>query len=247
MKKTIKRISMLLMVLILILTGSSAVSAEVINYKKYNGYTYTVDQHMAGVYIKNYIGKKKAIEIPEKIKGEKVTGINLGKKTKITSVVISKNVEFVRVSGAPLLTEVSVKTTNKKYKAVKNVITNKKGTILYSVAGGLKTVNVPEKVKKLYHLSFTEAKVEKVVLGKNFAKIGSYAFDDCKRLKKVVLNGNKAPRIYEDAFDDVDNKVTFVVKTKKIAKTLKGRLLENGPENFEIYVGKNFYTKHIDD
>ncbi len=242
MKKTIKLLSIMLSVVVLFSAFSIVASAGEPNFKNYKGYSYTKNgNHTNGVEIKNYTGTKKSITIPEKIKGVEVKHVVLGNKTKVKSAVLPKTAEFIRVSQAPNLKEISIK-NNAKYKVKNNILLNKKGTVLHSVAGGLKTVTVPKKVKKIYHQAFVGSKVEKVVLGVNFEKIDTYAFYKCKKLEKVIINSKtKAPKIYDDAFEDVDKNVSFYVKNEKVAKTLKNRLNKNGPDDFKIYIGTKLY------
>lgn len=106
-------------------------------------------------------------------------------------------------------------------------------------------------VKELYGTFSNCSKLEKVVLGKNIEKVAnvdacpvawrSYelsitAFQNCKSLKKIVLNHTKkAPKFTKNTFKGTKSGIKFYAKNKTVAKKLKTTLNGSGVKKAKIY------------
>lgn len=111
-------------------------------------------------------------------------------------------------------------------------------------------------------------KLEKINLGNN-SSIGKKAFYNCKSLKSVSIpestevilnkafyncknlskvsfkNTKKAPYIGKNTFDNTTKGIEFVVKNKKVAKSLKNKLKDSGVKNAKILIGKKVVYNNI--
>lgn len=263
MKKLVKLLCCLMA--LLICSCFIRVSAVEVDYRKYNGFVYTdYDNFYGGVTITNYTGTKKVITVPSKIKGNKVTMINLGKKT--TSAVTLKipaSVRYIRVSKAPSLKKVVINKNNKYFKVENRLVLNKKGTVVRSCAGAVTSVKIPNTVNKIYHQAFAGAKIKTVTFGEKVKTIDTYAFsnckqletvtmkmglktigknsfDGCKNLSKVVIeNTINSPKVNDFAFNGTKAGIVFQVKNDSVANQLKSELEGSGVVGAKIYVGEN--------
>lgn len=211
--------------------------AAITKYEEYQGFVYT-EYNDSSVVIKNYKGKKKKVSVPSKINGKTVIQISgLINAKKIEKIHIPATVEFIRISQAPALKKVTISKNNKNYKAKKNLVLNKKGTVVHSCVGTLQNVIIPDNVKKIYHQAFVGSKMKTVTFGKKVKTVDTYAFKNCKKLSKVVIiNTKKAPRFGESAFSNAKKGIKFYVKNETIAKQLKKNLKNTGAVNAKIYV-----------
>lgn len=231
-----KKFLSIIMTLVLIISCTASTQAEVIHYKKYKNFKYLMSAYNA-IAIKYYNGKKAKVTIPEKIKGVKVRYVKLTRAKYMKEIKISRYVKEVRLSGNKQLKKVTISKKNKYLCDKNNMVLNKKKTKLMSVLGGYDEIKTPKTVKTLEINSFSRSKVTKVVLTKNVKKIKSTAFNCCKKLKEVVLEGDSIPKINENAFYSASNNINFYVKNKELAEKLLKEL--DGKRNFyvHIYVG----------
>lgn len=213
--------------------------AEITKYEEYKRFVYT-EYNDSSVIIKNYKGKKKKVSVPSKINDKKVIEVSgLKNAGKLERIHIPAPVEYIRISQAPALKKVTISKKNKKYKAKKNLVINKKGTVVYSCVGTINYVIIPSTVKKIYHQAFVGARLKTVNLGKKVKTVDTYAFWNCKKLSKVVINNTKnAPTIGDFAFYHAKKGIKFYVKNETVAKQLKKNLKSTGVVNAKIYVGK---------
>ena len=52
----------------------------------------------------------------------------------------------------------------------------------------MKSVKIPNTVKKIYHQAFVGTKVKKVTFGKKVKIVDTYAFNNSKKLNTVTMN-----------------------------------------------------------
>ena len=115
-------------------------------------------------------------------------------------------------------------------------ITGSNSVKLTNIPKNTKTLNVPDTINyngknfKVTSIQCNVAnlskKLKKVVIGKNIKTIESYAFNNCKNIKKIVFKSKSLKKIGKNAFKNV-NKATVSFKSvskskqKKIKKLLK--------------------------
>ena len=223
MKKTIKLLSVLMAVIMAVSCIGICATAEGVTHKNYNGFVYCKSE-AKGLKIVNYKGNKTEIDIPEEIDGIDVTEINMKKCKGVTSISIPEDVNFIRISKMVDLKKVEIDEDNEHFIVKNNLVYGKSGKWLRSVPGGLKTVKTAVSTTKICHGALLCAQVKKVVLTKNVKIIDTYAFQDCKSLKKVVVNSKEnAPKIYKHAFEGTKSGIEFYAYTKKVGDQLRSR------------------------
>lgn len=239
MKKSKKILAWMLTTIITIGFCGENTRATITKYEEYKGFVYT-EYNDSSVIIKNYKGKKKKVSVPSKINDKKVIEVSgLKNAVKLERIHIPASVEYIKISQAPALKKVTISKKNKKYKAKKNLVMNKKGTVVHSCVGTIDNVIIPSTVKKIYHQAFEGTRAKTVTLGKKVKTVDTYAFWKCKKLSKVVINNTKnAPTIGDFAFYHAKKGIKIYVKNEMVAKQLKKNLKNTGVVNAKIYVGK---------
>ncbi len=179
------------------------------------------------------------------------------KNTKLTKIVIPDNVKEIDEEAFANSNIKSVKFGSKVVSIGDKAFENCKK---------LKSVTIPQKVKNiswavfrkcksLKSVKITSKKVE--ILNQAFAKctnlksvtvneaniIVGGAFNNCKKLSKIVFNNKKkAPKVLNGGFKNTKNGLKFVVKNKKVAKQLNKQLskkkFKRNLKNAKIKVGK---------
>lgn len=262
MKMSKKILAWMLTTIIVISFCVEKPKAAITKYEEYQGFVYT-EYNDSSVIIKNYKGKKKKVSVPSKINDKAVIEVSgLKDAKKLEKLYIPATVECIMISQAPALKKVTISKKNEKYKAKKNLVLNKKGTVVHSCVGTIKNVIIPDTVKKIYHQAFVGARVKTVTFGKKVKTVDTYAFwkckqlktvnmnagtekicdnafDGCRKLSKVIINNTKkAPAIGDFAFYHTKKGIKFYVKNETVAKQLKKNLKGTGVVNAKIYVGK---------
>ena len=233
MKNNIKNCICFMMVMILSLSTFINIYAEEVNWEKYKSFKYTeMTDTEVGIFY--YNGKKTKITIPAKIKGLKVSTVNILKAKGLKSIKLSRYVKIVYLAKNRTLKKVTVDKKNKYLSVKNNMVLNKKGTKLKTVLGGYDEITVPKSVKTVEVASFSGSKVKKVTFQKNVKKINS-PFTNSKKLEKIVFKGNSIPKIKEESFGHVDN-LDFHVNSKKLADDLLEELRDNQFLYVRIYV-----------
>lgn len=225
------KILSIIMVLVLLSTYSMSAQAEVISYKKYKDFKYTKPAYNE-ISIKIYNGKKIKAVVPEKIKGIKVTCVNLVRAKNLKQIKLSRYVKDACLSKNKALKKVTLSKKNKYLSVKNNMVLNKKKTKLISVLGGYDEIKTPQCVKIVGNCSFYESKVKKVTITKNVKKLCT-AFVGCRKLEDVVFEGNSIPNIEDGTFW---SDINFHVKSKKIADELIKEMEGMQNVNAHIYV-----------
>lgn len=269
MKKSIKLLSCVIILILLVTCLGKNSNAAIYTYKKFKGFVYSED-YRDGAVVTNYKGNKKKVSVPSKINGKEVVEvIRLKDAEKLEKIHIPATVDYIRVSQAPSLKKVTISKKNKKYKAKKIFVLNKKGTVVHSCVGAAKKVKIPNTVTKIEHLAFLGAQVKTVTFGKKVKTVDTYAFKNCKKLKtvtmgdgikkidgwafsgcrklsKVVINNTKkAPVMKEFAFYGTKKGINFYVKNETVAEQLKKNLWNTGVVEAKIYVGEELVYDNL--
>ncbi len=205
MKKTIKLISMILSVVILISSFSISASAGAVPKRyKYKGFVYSFCGKNK-VSIGGYVGNKKKITIPTKIKKYKVVKLDLygrpGTFKGVEQIHYPNRFNIGSLGLAKQLKKVTVNKSNPKYSTKNNLLLNKKGTRVESCPGGLKSVKIPDSVKTIGVTSFHNGNLTKVEFGKKVKMVDLSAFNSCLKLKVIKFNSG-LKEIEYDAFDN---------------------------------------------
>ncbi len=88
--------------------------------------------------------------------------------------------------------------------------------------------------------------LKSVSIPKNTDFIRNRAFYNCKSLAKATFkNKKKMPYIEKNTFKKTKNGIKFVVKNKKVAKSLKRKLKGSGVKNAKILIGKKVVYQNI--
>ena len=88
--------------------------------------------------------------------------------------------------------------------------------------------------------------LKSVTIPKNTEVIHNKAFYNCKSLSKVTFkNSKKAPDFGKNSFKNTKKGIKFVVKNKKVAKSLKKKLKGTSVKNAKILIGKNVVYQNI--
>ena len=217
MKNNIKNCICFMMVMILSLSTFINIYAEEVNWEKYKSFKYTeMTDTEVGIFY--YNGKKTKITIPAKIKGLKVSTVNILKAKGLKSIKLSRYVKIVYLAKNRTLKKVTVDKKNKYLSVKNNMVLNKKGTRLKTVLGGYDEIVVPKSVKKVDRYSFGDSKIKKVTFQKNVMVIHS-PFTNCRKLEEIVFKGNSIPKISEASFGHTNN-LNFHVNSKELADEL---------------------------
>ena len=205
------------MALILLVSSGLPVRGEIIHYKRYKDFKYIKSDYKS-INVRYYIGKKKKVSIPEKIKGLKVRYLHLIRAKSLKKIRLSRYVKDALLSRNKNLRKVT-KDKRNKYLCVKNnMILNKKKTKLISILGGY------EKIKRVNNCSVYWSKVKKVSITKNVEVIEGETFTDARKLHEIVFEGNRIPKIGDHAIDSYLPEMKFYVKNEKLADDLLKKL-----------------------
>ena len=171
-------------------------------------------------YTVNYKNNTKIGTATVKIKG---TGNYTGEVSKTFKITVKKNAVYT--------------VGNYKYK-ITNAKTNGKGTVALSGIKSKKgksikvadTIEIGGKkflVTSIGNSAFSGiSKATSVTIGKNVTKIGSKAFYNCKKLKKITIKSTKLKSVGAKAFKGISKKASIQVpksKLKAYKKLLKGK------------------------
>lgn len=105
----------------------------------------------------------------------------------------------------------------------------------------IKNVTIPSTIKidkKTYKVTSISPNVlgnkgiTKITMGKNVVTIGAGAFNNCRKLKKIIIKSSKLKTIGKDAFKNLPKKLVVKVPPKKIK--LYKKLLKKQKINFNI-------------
>ena len=171
-------------------------------------------------YTVNYKNNTKIGTATVKIKG---TGNYMGEVSKTFKITVKKNAVYT--------------VGNYKYK-ITNAKTNGKGTVVLSGVKSKKgkSIKVADTVeiggKKFLVTSIGNnaclgcSQATSATIGKNVTKIGSKAFYNCKKLKKITIKSTKLKSVGSKAFKGINKKATIKVpksKLKAYQRLLKGK------------------------
>ena len=169
------------------------------------------------------------------------------------------------------LKSIKVDDKNKSFTSYNNILYNKKKTelIAYPRNKNLKTFKISNGVKYISSRAFYKSKLKNISISKNIKIIGSDSFMQSKNLKCFELKGNvkeiesfafcncqslskfkmkfaiRAPEIQWNAFKNTKKGIKFVVKNKRVAKSLKKKLKGTGVKNAKILIGKKVIYQNI--
>lgn len=97
------------------------------------------------------------------------------------------------------------------------------------------TIKIDKKTYKVTSISPNVLKnkgITKITMGKNVVTIGAGAFNNCRKLKKIIIKSSKLKTIGKDAFKNLPKKLVVKVPPKKIK--LYKKLLKKQKINFNI-------------
>lgn len=187
---------------------------KILDIEDFPEYVYKWEQNSDGtVTITNYLGYKKIIEIPEKIKGMdvKIIGLSAFSYKGITSVTIPDTVEtiegyaFYQAGLEKVTLGENVKTigTSAFYK---NKLTSIKfGEKIESIGPSafennqLETLEIPKKVSTIMNKSFAGNKLKQLIIPDTVTYIASYAFQN-NQLSEVTVYNKNTEFAYEAPF-----------------------------------------------
>ncbi len=164
--------------------------------------------------------KVKKIIIPEK-----VTGVRLFLSTwkNVKEIRLPASVDYAILGHTTAKIVISKK--NKYLKKYKNGIYRKKNQALMSTCGNKSTFTVKKGTKYLYPNAFYGyKKLKKVIVPSSIKRIYGLAFENCKNLKTIVLEGKKAPKLTVGGFELLNKKCKIYVKNKKVKKSILKQL-----------------------
>jgi hypothetical protein len=240
-----KKIFIIIMSLVMVMSTTITNKAEIIKYKKYKDFKYTTfDYKSVGIYY--YVGKKKKVIVPTKIKGKKVVSVSLIRAKNLKQIKIPRYVKYIDLAGNKSLVKVTISKKNKYLSVTNNMVLNKKKTKLISVLGGYEEIRVPKTVKTLAGYAFDRSKVTRIIMTDNVKVIKSSAFGESKKLKEMIFKGNHIPKIEERALGYTKD-IIFHVKNKELAEKLLTELRGKDSLYAHIYVGNELlYEEQID-
>ena len=168
--------------------------------------------------------KVKKIIVPEK-----VTGVRLFLSTwkNVKEIRLPASVDYAILGHTTAKIVISKK--NKYLKKYKNGIYTKKNQALMSTCGNKSTFTVKKGTKYLYPYAFYGyKKLKKVIVPSSVKRIYGLAFENCKNLKTIVLEGKKAPKLTVGGFELLNKKCKIYVKNKKVKKSIEKQLKGSG-------------------
>ncbi|MBQ7698714.1 MAG: leucine-rich repeat protein [Clostridia bacterium] len=170
--------------------GVSAKCIVTVKAEQKGDFEYTVKD--GGVYITAYNGEPGAVNVPAKIDGKEVRGIEekAFAYCGITEISIPDTVSYISpyaFDGNSALTAITVSDKNAYFKTVKGSLYSKDKKTLYRVPCGIKgEFSVPDGVKTVADGAFSCCfGLEKLVLGLSVSELSGSAFINCTSLKNV--------------------------------------------------------------
>lgn len=247
----------------LVIDGSESrfeFSLETINVSK------NIEQiHLSDISVdmNSHLYALKTINVP---KGAKLKKIFLPHSPKLKKINLSSNsiLEDIYIRSCPKLKKLSLPKTLKsckigknapklkvkiakgnKYLKVKgNQILSKDGKTLYDILGKNSKVTVYKTVKVIGDDALENKYLKTLTIGKNVNKFARESLNVSKKLKIILKNKNKAPKIKKYSIWAYDIKgINFYVQNKKVAKDLKKKLKVSGIETAKILIGKKVVYK----
>ena len=138
----------------------------------------------------------------------------------------------------PSLKSINVAKGNKKFKSVKGVLFNKKGTRLLAYPNAKSgKYKIPKKVKSVAPYAFEDATAKKVTTSKKMKRIDAYAFADSE-IKAISIKG-KVKSIGKGAFSSAgyDNQKLKKVKIPSSVKSIGDYAFSNSSIS-KVVIGK---------
>lgn len=94
--------------------------------------------------------------------------------------------------------------------------------------------------------AFHKTALKEVTLPSKVTKVEYAAFKSCSNLSKVTLKSTKKAPVFEKkVFGNTKSGLSFYVKNKIVAKSLKKALKGTGVKKAKIYVGKKLVYKNV--
>ena len=160
---------------------------------------------------------------------------------------LPKTLKHCSFGDAPDL-RLTIAKDNRYLKVKNNQILSKDGKKLYDVVGWNFDVKVSKTVKVICS-GFGNGCITKLTFGKKVSKLegyslGGYSFASNRKIKIILKNKKKAPKIEDRTFDNAKN-IKFYVQNKKVAKDLKKKLKGSGIEKAKILIGKKVVYQNI--
>ena len=168
----------------------------------------------------------------------------------LKSFTIPKNLKILDgLTNCPKLKIQNIKICdgNKYFKKKGNFLLSSKGKTLNNYFGNGKSVKVPNGIKKIKNQVFkNNTSIRKITLPKGLKTVSYWTFRDCKNLSQVTIkNTKKSPKFYTECFKNTKKGLKFVVKNKKVAKSLKKQLKDSGVRNAKILIGDTVVYENI--
>ena len=172
-------------------------------------------------------------------------GICISSCPKMNKISLPKTLRYFALGeDAPNL-KVKIAKDNKYLKVKGNQILSKDGKTLYDIVGKKNTVTVYKTVKTIDDFAVDNKYLKKLIVGKNVTKFKNGSFSYCNKIKIVIKNKNKAPKIKNYAFYLSKKGIRFYVQNKKVAKSLKKQLKGSKIRKAKILIGKKVIYKNI--
>lgn len=177
-KKYIFVIGALLLIAAIIVCATKSNAASKLRHTK--EYKYQVSN--GTVTIVEYIGKKKKVTIPTKIKGKKVTTIagRAFEKKNVTSVKVPDSVTKLKSFAFYQASKLKKVTLSKNIKRIPDYC--------FSYCGKLESIQIPKKVNSVGAAFEGCTGLKKISLPKTVTSLEYQTFYDCTSLKKVSMN-----------------------------------------------------------
>lgn len=164
--------------------------------------------------------------------------ISISSCPKMTEISLPKTIEYLGFFDSPKL-KVKIAKGNKHFKIKGNQILSKNGKKLIGIVGNKRNIKIYKSVKVLGDSSINNKYLRKLVIGKNVNKFELDSFASCPKIKIVIKNKNKAPKIKNYAFRFAKKGIKFYVPNQKVASDLKSKLKGSKIKKAKIIVGKN--------
>ncbi|MCR5701389.1 MAG: leucine-rich repeat protein [Lachnospiraceae bacterium] len=110
--------------------------------------------------------------------------------TSLTTIYIPANVSYIRgdaFTGCTLLESIIVSEDNEKYCSVDGVLFDKSKTTLLRCPASLTSYVIPDTVNNISKEAFTYSKIKEIVIPEGVTKIYDQTFENCKNLETVTL------------------------------------------------------------
>ena len=206
----------------------------------------------------------KNINIPA---GSKLTMLWLPRCPKLVNINLPSDsiLKDISISGCPKLKELSlpkslkyfdlgydapnlkikIAKNNKFLKARGNQILSKDGKKLIGIVGNKRNVKVYKTVNVIDNNSVRNKYLRKLTIGKNITKFALGSFNICPKIKIIIKNKYKAPKIKAYAFDYAKKGISFYVENINVANDLKEKLKGSKIKKAKILIGKKVVYKNV--